>query len=578
MMFKNPLFFDLFMLDILSGVLFALFSGSYPLTIPDEARYVEIGREMFLSSNYITPHLNGSIYIDKPILFFWIESLLIRFFGKNEWSVRLLPEFFGVLGCLVTYWAGTKLYNRRTGLLSACLLMTMGLYFAATHYCNMDLMVAVLIACSLWFFIVAVNKPDDPAYFRYLMFSYFFAGVAFLAKGLIGLVFPAMIVFFWMMFARQWQLFSRIHIFMGMCIVLLIIAPWIILIQNQTPFFLYYFLYVQHFFRYLSNVFDQGRPFYFLFLVTFAGIFPWVLFLFQSIHCFIQKIKYSPEKSSKEIFILIWPVFILLFFSFPHSKLVGYVLPVFPPIAMMIAHYLDLHWHSSIQMRSFKRVSFVWCVIAMAIVFLILHQIKIQALLSQKGVFYWYALCFIFFVSAVIGLFFSFKATAKKMVLLLFVTLFSVEVLITASFHMLTLSKAGLKPLALLIQKEIKSGDILVSFDNYYFDLPFYTSKMVYVVSPWHDVSFLLKDGYGRDLGEDRIYTKNLQPYLIDEKNLAAFWHQNHRVFVLVDSWNEKKLKMLVKSPVYKLAQIKVMELMSNIPNSNEDANIRRPV
>src|SRR3990167_9614176 len=141
-MIKNQTLLDTLFIILVGVLFFGAFIGSYHLITPDEGRYVEVAREMVASNNYITPYLNGTAFLDKPILYYWFESMLIKTFGLSEWSVRLLPAFFGLLGCLLTYWAGTKLYNRRTGWIAALILMSSLLYFLSSHYADMDLMVA----------------------------------------------------------------------------------------------------------------------------------------------------------------------------------------------------------------------------------------------------------------------------------------------------------------------------------------------------------------------------------------------------------------------------------------------------
>ena len=80
---------DLLILSLLLGVLFGYGLGERALWSPDEGRYAEIPREMVVSGDYITPRLNGVKYFEKPPLFYWLQSISIRLFGVNEWSLRL---------------------------------------------------------------------------------------------------------------------------------------------------------------------------------------------------------------------------------------------------------------------------------------------------------------------------------------------------------------------------------------------------------------------------------------------------------------------------------------------------------
>ena len=347
-MTKKQIARDMFFIAVVSMVFLSIFSWSYPFLVPDEARYIEVAREMLASGNYITPHLNGSIYLDKPILFFWCESMIIHVFGVHEWSARLLPEFFATLGSVFCYWAGVKLYNRRTGLLSAGILTTMGLYFFLAHYTDMDMLIAVLTSCSLWLFIVAVNEQTDRLRSCYFLLMYVFAGFAFLAKGLIGFVFPIAIIGLWIMLMNQWRILKNVHLVVGLIIIAVITLPWLIMVQQQPPSFLHYFFYVEQCHRYVATNFHQQHSIFFFVPILLVGVLPWTVFLYQAMAYFIKQIRNDIKSSGNEIYLLLWPLFILVFFSLPHTKLVGYILEVFPPIAMIIACYLDRHWHKKL--------------------------------------------------------------------------------------------------------------------------------------------------------------------------------------------------------------------------------------
>src|SRR5580692_6687416 len=106
-------FWDILLLTGLFALLYFLGLGSYPLFTPDEGRYSEVAREMIATHNYITPNLNGVVFLDKPILYYWLQVSAIQLFGLKEWALRLWPAILGVLGCLVTYATGRVLFNRR---------------------------------------------------------------------------------------------------------------------------------------------------------------------------------------------------------------------------------------------------------------------------------------------------------------------------------------------------------------------------------------------------------------------------------------------------------------------------------
>ncbi|OGT38720.1 MAG: hypothetical protein A3F11_03780 [Gammaproteobacteria bacterium RIFCSPHIGHO2_12_FULL_37_14] len=356
-------FFDICSLSAIGIAFYLLFLGSYPLFTPDEGRYAEIALNMAVSGDYITPRMNGTIFLDKPILHFWLQAFAIRLFGAKEWAVRLFPALFGMIGILMTYICGRHLFDRRTGLLSAIVLATTPLYFGGAHYANLDLEVAVLISCSLLAFIVAVNKAYHP---YFLIISYAAAGFALLAKGLIGIVFPFMIVGIWTIFLWRWEILKKTHLLPGVFLILLIAAPWYLLAQEANPQFLHYFFIGQQIIRYLSGaVFNNQMPFWFFLPVILIGFLPWTFFLLHTL------LKLSHH--SINLFLVLWITIIFVFFSIPHSKLVGYILPIFPPLALLVGNYFSKTWGET------KRLLFTTCA-SISILFLLLLTLNANKL------------------------------------------------------------------------------------------------------------------------------------------------------------------------------------------------------
>lgn len=148
---------DLLYLSIALLLFYFTFLGSYSLFLPDEARYAEISREMLTTSNIIVPKQNNVVFLDKPILHYWLQMLAMKSFGMNEWAVRFFPALCALLGCISTYITGRLVFNRASGMYSAIILATTPIYFFAGHYANLDLEVAFFITLSLYSFLMATK-------------------------------------------------------------------------------------------------------------------------------------------------------------------------------------------------------------------------------------------------------------------------------------------------------------------------------------------------------------------------------------------------------------------------------------
>ena len=203
---------DIFFLLIVLGGLFFILLGSRPLFTPDEGRYAEIAREMVMRSDYVTPYLNGIKYFEKPILFYWLGAAAIKLGGLNLWSVRSINALLGLLGCLLTYVTARKLYDRMTGLLAAMILGTSVLYFVMAHMVSLDLPVTVFLTMSMYSFLLGSQEPRDRVRRFYLWGASTAAALAVLTKGLIGIVFPIMVISVWMAIMHEWRLLKKLYL------------------------------------------------------------------------------------------------------------------------------------------------------------------------------------------------------------------------------------------------------------------------------------------------------------------------------------------------------------------------------
>jgi 4-amino-4-deoxy-L-arabinose transferase-like glycosyltransferase len=115
---------DCLLLFLVLGIFYFVLLGWHPFLTPDEGRYVEIPREMLFSGEYIVPHLNGVPYFEKPPLFYWMQTFSLSTLGSSTWAMRAWVALMGVLSCLSSYWLTQKIWDRRTGVLTALIQST----------------------------------------------------------------------------------------------------------------------------------------------------------------------------------------------------------------------------------------------------------------------------------------------------------------------------------------------------------------------------------------------------------------------------------------------------------------------
>jgi 4-amino-4-deoxy-L-arabinose transferase-like glycosyltransferase len=330
---------DLLLITILCLLLYGLYLGAYPLILPDEGRYSDIAREMLRHGNYLTPYYNGIPFFDKPPLFFWMETLFIRLAGLNEWGLRLWPITVATMGCMGSYVAGRKLFNRATGCWAATIQASCLFYFMMAHVADLDLTVATFIALSLFSFLIAAETRQHKSYYYYA--AYVFSALAILSKGLIGIVLPAMVIGLWILLLNRWRLLRQMRLLTGLAIILVITSPWFLLMHEKHPGFLHYFFYTQQFHRYLSQHFNSRHGVWFYPFIITVGTLPWTPFVFRAIFSGIKLTWKNHQQETIPLFLLLWIISITLFFSIPTSKTLSYILPIFPAIALVTAAYLE---------------------------------------------------------------------------------------------------------------------------------------------------------------------------------------------------------------------------------------------
>lgn len=327
-------------LIIILGIFFSFEMGNRPFASPDEGRYVEIPREMVVTEDYVTPRLDGMKYFEKPPLFYWMQAASIKAAGIDEVSMRFWIVLFAILGCLSVFYVGAECYSRNVGVMSAGILATTLLYYCHSRIIILDLVLSIFLCGSLWaFFLAFVKKNQSKIPKKYLIISmYALSALACLTKGLIGAILPGFVVFLWMLFTNNWKKLKEVLYVPGILIFLVIFLPWHILAAYRNHDFLYYYFVVEHFLRYTTKFHNRYQPAWFFIPIILAGLIPWTGLSLMSLTNMVKK---SVTKNSENIFFACWIFGIFGFFSFSHSKLIPYILPIVPPIALATAIFIE---------------------------------------------------------------------------------------------------------------------------------------------------------------------------------------------------------------------------------------------
>ncbi len=354
--------------------LFILFHnlGAAALFEPDEGRNAEIAREILLTKDWVTPHNNFMPVLDKPFFSYWLIALSYKLFGTSEWSARL-PSALAGLGSLVVIYLFTRsLLGIWEALWGTLVLATSVEFFLLSRIVILDMALSFFITLSLFSFYCGLHT-DDKAKGRIFCFLMFvMMGGATLVKGPIGFILPGMVISAYLLLARKWALVRKMtmDIVLGSLLFFLIVAPWYTWVEVRNPGYLHYFLWEEHFIRFLTPHFHRSEPWYYFFGVLAAGFIPWT----PLIPVVINKLR-KRSTDDTHLFLLIWTVLPFVFFSVSDSKLPHYILPIFPPLSILTGetvvrifedpsrrriYLLSLPWLAGISPILFFALGFIW--------------------------------------------------------------------------------------------------------------------------------------------------------------------------------------------------------------------------
>lgn len=339
------------------AVFLFFFAIDLPFFGPDEPRYAQVAREMFERGDWVTPTLGGSHWFEKPALLYWAIIASFNVFGVSEFAARIGPALFGLMtvACiaLIVRRADDSVEstegNSTFAYAAIIAASTLGLIVFARG-ASFDITVTFpLTACFTAFFFFD-SDPNGRRASIWLAAMFFFAGVAVLAKGLIGVVFPAAIIGTYILLRRQWPSKKLLlSIVWGLPIVLIVVATWYLpMYQRHGWEFIDEFFIQHHFQRYTSNKYLHPQPFHFFFWVLPLMTLPWMPAFFVAFYNGVKSTWASLAMAPTEhcatrratIYCMCWIIIPVGFFSISGSKLPGYILPAVPPAIVLTAMFL----------------------------------------------------------------------------------------------------------------------------------------------------------------------------------------------------------------------------------------------
>jgi 4-amino-4-deoxy-L-arabinose transferase-like glycosyltransferase len=312
-----------------------LLLGFRGLFNPDEGRYAEIPREMLASGDWVIPHLDGLVYIEKPPLQYWATALGYVLFGQTDWSARLYTGLSGLATVLLTAAFARRLWGPAAGWRSGIMLGSSLIIMLLSHQLTLDMSLTLYTTLTLVAFCIAQDASTEPRHrARWMWLAWTGAAAAFLTKGLIAGVLPILTLMLYSVLQRDFGVWRRLGIAGGLPLFLLLAAPWFVLIQHRLPQFFDFFVVREHFQRFATRVEDRYQPWWFFLEILAIGCLPWIAPTVRALLTGWRASRPSGSFDARRL-LWVWSIVVLVFFSASDSKLIPYILPMFPALALL---------------------------------------------------------------------------------------------------------------------------------------------------------------------------------------------------------------------------------------------------
>ena len=449
-----------------------------PLAVPDEGRYGEIGRWMLQSGDWWVPRTDGIPFFHKPPYLYWLEAASMAVFGVHAWAARLVPALHAGLMLVALYLSARQLATEVVARRAVWMLGSSLSFLLGGQYVNHDMLVAAWIGVAIWCFALAFMHGDKP-HAALARWGFFACALGVLSKGLIGVALPGLVLLVWLVSTRQLRKAAGLPWVSGLALFVIIAVPWFWITEQRFPGMLDYMFGKHQIGRFSATSFNNRQPWWFYWACLVLLLFPWIFFVINQGIAQLIRLKSATNSIVKDGLVLcwIWLLAIMVFFSFPSSKIIGYAFPVMPPLALLAA----LGWEG-----------------AMA-------RLKLGARAQSR----WFAaLCVASLALAVAANFAAARFTDKY----------------GAQDVAQALKAAGSKP-----------SDTLYQLGNYAYDLPFYrqASQPMVVIQDWPEVRKRESDDWQNELLDGIDFDAASAHVLQGPEVLAQINAQQGRVWLI---------------------------------------------
>jgi len=580
---------------------------SPPLLDDADARHAEAAREMLQRHDFVTMYVDGVRYLDKAPLPYWLNAASHAVFGINEFAVRL-PVSLAALGLLLAiYFLGCELADANAGFFAALILASAVGPYIYTRFFIPDIMVCLWLTLTLHLFFRTLEGTPS----RLLCWLIgVVTALNVLTKGLIGVVFPALIFVGYLFLAGNLRHLRKLHLFSAALVFLAIAAPWHVLATLQNPpqgeakgFFWFYFINEQ-INRYLNTRVPRDYdkvPLLLFWGLILVWMFPWTPFLTQSFRLvprFWQRLGGKVDWNRNErvaLLLITWALAILVFFSFS-TRQEYYVLPSLPALALLAGIWLARE-NDSVEDSTSRKQGMVCSRILLALgvlIFAVTIFVAVKApnatagadiadLLSTNPDLYTLSLGHLFDLTGqsmglfrfplvltgiafLAGTFANWWFRRRRNALVANIALSAMMAAFLFAVHLalgIFYPVLGSKPLAVAINREFRAGDTIVidGTHSQASSINFYTGKQLHMLN-------------GRT---DNLWYGSLFPdspaVFEDDSSFREKWQGQNRIFFVVYDAKAREELDALGAPYFRIAKSGGKWVYSNRPSISRSLN-----
>jgi 4-amino-4-deoxy-L-arabinose transferase-like glycosyltransferase len=323
--------------------------GAFGLTGADEPRYAQIAREMLARHDWIVPTLNGSPWLEKPVLLFWKMMSSYAVFGVSDWAARV-PAALNATAVVLGIFFFMRHFRFASELDAAMIAASSAGMIGFGRGASTDMLVSAPFALAMmcWWTWRHTNKK------LWLLLFYGLLGVGALAKGPVAPALAVLVVGAYAALRRDGKIFLRTLSVPGFVLFAAIVLPWYLAVQHKVPQFFRVFFIEHNLERFGTNLYQHSQPFWYYLPVFLLATLPWTVFtlpaLAQAGRDAFARWRTKPDPMTIDAdapaddgltsFLFVWAVVPVIFFSISRAKLPGYILPAIPAASLLTADYL----------------------------------------------------------------------------------------------------------------------------------------------------------------------------------------------------------------------------------------------